>query len=311
MSGEKGTLCFVVCPPFHGATLLALLLNNHSSISALGDTNPSRRYDQVCSCSEPVSECAFWRAAAERIDTSRFRGLNNFLPILPWPLNNHRLEGQVPLRLPISAHRGVEQVLSTCDDALSLLWRARPTLLENYLETWTAFYDFVGTTYGTQVIVDGSKASRKIGLFTRLAESYDVKVIHLVRDPRGFAASWWRNNGRLDPRLLGLTWTRLHARLEGLQVIAPYKCLRYEDLALRPETAMESMLRFLDLPLEVVVRAPHPSASHHLMGNSMVFRFDGEVRMDERWSSELTPSEQQAVLTAAGGVADGFGYGWQ
>ena len=33
-------VAFVVCPSFHGATLLALLLNNHSQISALGDMLP-------------------------------------------------------------------------------------------------------------------------------------------------------------------------------------------------------------------------------------------------------------------------------
>jgi hypothetical protein len=35
-------VAFVVCPSYQGATLLALLLNNHSQISALGDMLPWR-----------------------------------------------------------------------------------------------------------------------------------------------------------------------------------------------------------------------------------------------------------------------------
>src|SRR5918911_1327506 len=53
-------VAFVVCPPFHGATLLALLLNNHSQISALGDMLPLRDRNQLCACGQPSRKCDFW-----------------------------------------------------------------------------------------------------------------------------------------------------------------------------------------------------------------------------------------------------------
>src|SRR5680860_1773785 len=53
---------FVLSPSYHGATLLAKLINAHPEVTALGDTMPSNRFDQVCGCGTRVSACHFWQA---------------------------------------------------------------------------------------------------------------------------------------------------------------------------------------------------------------------------------------------------------
>ena len=81
---------FVLCPGFQGATLLALLLNNHSEVLALGDTNPTRRYDQRCACGVRVSKCYFWQGFREFADTDQFSGHDNLLPVYPKFISNHK-----------------------------------------------------------------------------------------------------------------------------------------------------------------------------------------------------------------------------
>jgi hypothetical protein len=41
---------FVLAPSYHGATLLAKLVNAHPGVTALGDTMPSNRVDHFCGC---------------------------------------------------------------------------------------------------------------------------------------------------------------------------------------------------------------------------------------------------------------------
>lgn len=82
---------FVLCPGFQGATLISLILNNHSQLFALGDTNPTRRYDQRCACGERVSLCNFWQGLRRHADTDRFKSYENMLPIYPKFVPNHKV----------------------------------------------------------------------------------------------------------------------------------------------------------------------------------------------------------------------------
>lgn len=297
--------------PFHGATLLSLLLNNHSRISALGDTNPTREFDQGCPCGKHVSTCSFWQEVAARTRAGRFVKLHTMLPLLPWPLADYRLEGRAVPVSPLPAFnrlagRGAAAVL---DAVLPLLWRRSGDSVADYVDTWRRFYGAVRDLQGTSIVVDGSKSSRKAALLARELEGeMDVRVIHLVRDPRGFVNSWWRNNAREDPRALAWRWADVHGRATRLEACVPYKRVLYNELATQPERVTAELLEFLGVEPEPLVGPPRYPHKHHLIGNNMLVSFDGQVRLDERWKSELTPVEQRTVLRCAGGLAERYGY---
>src|SRR5207245_1520964 len=102
-----------------------------------------------------------------------------------------------------------------------------------------------------------SKSSRKVAFMARhLDDSAHVRVIHLVRDPRGFVASTVRYNEGASLRTSSWLWSDLHRRMEGLQSRVPYLRVRYEDLAQHPEEQMTAIMRFLDVSYEPVVAAP-------------------------------------------------------
>jgi hypothetical protein len=135
----------------------------------------------------------------------------------------------------------------------------------------------------------------------------EVKVIHVARDPRGFAASYRHHSGA-DPTETALLWAHFHGRMESLQSVAPYQLIRYEDLCAQPEEEMRRLFRFLEVEPEAVVSAPKYPHKHHILGNQMLRTFSGDVRLDERWHDELTPAERRSVLESAGVLAERLGY---
>lgn len=309
-AGEQRRIVFVVCPSYHGATLLALMLNNHSQVTALGDTLPHRGAGDICACGEVVERCSFWQAISADLETSRFAGLPLLLPILPWPLTRRQMEGSAiglsgNTRLNRAAGRVAGKVV---DLGAPVAWRLRPQAVDDFAALYRSFYGLVLDAHGTSLFVDGSKSWRRAALLTRaLKPEADVKVVHLIRDPRGFALSR-RSHGGAPLEESGWLWSDLHDRMESLQALAPYLSMRYEDLCSDPGAELSRLFEFLQIAPEPVVTAPKYPAKHHLIGNNMLRSFDGDVRLDIRWQTELSGAEQRIVLDSAGKFAERMGY---
>jgi hypothetical protein len=300
---------FVICPSFHGATLLSLLLNNHSQLSALGDTNPIRAYNSVCACGQNFSTCSFWRTVEARLKLGHFSDLDTLLPVLPpypWPLSAHRpLEGRADNALIRAAGRSLTQLY---DALLRIAWRRGSSEVSEYLRIWESFYTLVAELNETSVVVDGSKTVRKIGLMARQFGASNIRVVHLIRDPRAFINSWRRYHDDSDMRRLSWIWADSHRSIEARCEHVPYLRVRYEDLARRPEQEIEMIFEFLEVGSEPVVGPPRFPEKHHVVGNVNALKFDGSVKLDERWRAELTPKEQADVLRYAGDVARRYDY---
>lgn len=84
--------------------------------------------------------------------------------------------------------------------------------------------------------------------------------------------------------------------------------MRYEDLCSDPEAELLRLFDFLQIAPEPIVTAPKYPAKHHLIGNNMLRTFDGQVKLDTRWRTELTGAEQHTVLDCAGEFARRMGY---
>lgn len=303
-------IAFVVCPSYHGATLLALLLNNHSEVTALGDTLPHRGAEHVCACGELVDHCSFWQAMSRGLDVSRFSGSPLLLPTLPWPLTRRQMEGSAlnmsrSGRLNRAAGRVAGRVI---DVGAPIAWRLRPEVVEHFAGVYQSFYRAVLDAHTTSLFVDGSKSWRRAAVLTgALRSEAEIKIVHLVRDPRGFALSR-RSHGGSPLRESGWLWSDLHGRMESLRRLAPYCLIRYEDLCSNPEAELVRLFDFLQIAPEPVVTTPKYPEKHHLIGNNMLRSFDGRVKLDTRWRTELTPAEQQTVLDCAGEFAQRMGY---
>ena len=309
-AAEQLRVVFVVCPSYHGATLLALLLNNHSRVTALGDTLPHRGAAHVCACGELVDQCSFWQEISRGLDTSRFAGFPLLLPVLPWPLTRRQMEGGA-LNLSRSGrlNRAAGRVAGKLvESGEPVAWRLRPEVAEHFAGLYEAFYRLALGMHGTSLFVDGSKSWRRAAVLARtLQPEVDIKIVHLARDPRGFALSR-RSHGGAPLRESGWLWSDLHGRMESLRTLAPYFFMRYEDLCSDVETELLKLFDFLQIAPEPVVTAPKYPQKHHLIGNNMLRSFDGQVKLDTRWRTELTAAEQRTVLDCAGEFARRMGY---
>ena len=294
---------FVVCPSYHGATLLAVLLNNHSQVSALGDMLPLPGH--TCWCGELPDECEFWRAVADRLEVSRPSELAARLPECAWPLTHRPLDGGViPWSGSVRMNRAAGRLARAMVDlALPALWRAYPRPRAEFARSYRSFYEFVAETHGTSVFVDGQKSWRKAALLARqLQPEIEVRIIHLLRDPRGFAASSRRHEGG-GFRQSGWLWQDLHRRMFALEEVAPYHLLRYEDLCNRPDQELPRLLDFIGVEQEDIVGPPNDPDKHHGFGNAALLRFAGHITHDDRWRRTLTTNQQNTVLRAAGTLA--------
>jgi len=302
---------FVVCPSYQGATLLALLLNNHSLISALGDMLPLSDPEQLCACGQLVAVCAFWRRVADRLGVARPSELRTRLPACSWPLAHRQYEGGV-VRLFGNArvNRALGHIARTAVDlTVPALWRAHSRPPAELARSYRSFYELVVEEHGTSVFVDGHKSWRKAALLAQqLQPEVDVRIVHLLRDPRGFAESTRRHDGATDLRASGWLWRDLHERMAGLESLAPYHMLRYEDLCARPKEELARLFDFIGVEPEDVSTPPKDPRKHHVLGNRMLHVFDGGITNDERWRETLTPAEQHTILRAAGGFARRYGY---
>ena len=56
---KKLEIYCILCPSYHGATLLSLLLGNHTKVFSLGDTIPTEPFPIRCGCGAPFDRCEF------------------------------------------------------------------------------------------------------------------------------------------------------------------------------------------------------------------------------------------------------------
>jgi hypothetical protein len=209
------------------------------------------------------------------------------------------------VRLNRSAGRAAGKVV---DVGAPVAWRLRPHVVDQFAALYRSFYRLVLDAHGTSLFVDGSKSWRRTALLTRaLRGEAEVKIVHLVRDPRGFALSRRSRHGA-SLQESGWLWSDLHARMESLRSLAPYLLVRYEDLSSDPELELLRLLEFLEVAPEPVVNAPKYPDKHHLIGNDMLRSFDGQVKLDTRWQADLSTSEQCQILECAGEFAARMGY---
>ena len=166
-------LNFVLCPRFHGATALGVLLNNHSKVSSLGDMFPSSEFDQSCGCGKKVSQCPFWQLLERKFAAMVNRGPGVLYPA--WP--------------QVLSRRSVNDALVNTATLLALhttprVWR----LLGRSAERFIGFYlDFVRTVNeynDTSVFVNGQKSLKSVlALKSILGDRAQVNIVHLVRIP--------------------------------------------------------------------------------------------------------------------------------
>lgn len=299
---------FVGGMPRSGSTLLDLMLGQLPAHCDVGElfymwqAGPVR--GQVCACGRPFAECPFWTQVGERA----FGG---------W--------GQV------DAHRVLELQRRVDTTAAELRRRLRlggsdQRLVEEYLDVLTRLYVAIAETAEARVVVDSTKRPSTAWLLTR-AGGIDLRVAHIVRDPRGVVNSWNRtvalpaNAGprdhlkRRSPRQILRRWVTVNLMIGALRRRVPLLRLRYEDLVQDPRRVMTEVLELVGEPvtpvaLSFIRNGAISTGRSHAAAGGRVRLERGEValRADDTWRSQLSGGLQRVVRWGAGPLMRHYGY---
>ena len=301
--GAGPTILLVVGYGRSGSTLLDVVLGNHPDVEGAGElvnlAGAGWIDDEYCACGRRVGSCDHWtavRAALEEADPSFD------------PREYVRLEERI-------GRRGWRWSASEPTDAL-----------RRYGRQTLAVYSAIRTVSGASVIVDSSKSPERAIALSRVLASR-LRLVHLVRDPRGVAWSLLKPLARddasgvhreLPPRpawrtSLRWSWVNAEADLASRRFPAERRAtVRYEDLTADPARVLDVVGRVIEVDLGVVAKRLESgeefTAGHQVAGNRLRMQGSIRLRADTEWRERLAPRDRAVVRALAGPLMWRYGY---
>ncbi len=309
-----------------GSTLLGNVLGQVDGFVSVGEIRNIWLHgliqNKICGCGAPFNECEMWQPVLHEA----FGGMGGVDP-----------EKMIQLRERWSRTKHIPLMLAP---PTRCLVRRR---LAEYLDNLERLYRAVQTTTGSRVIVDTSKFP-SYGFTVGMVSSIDLRVVHLVRDPRAVAYSWSRKRLQPDPEnpeymvrhspvASSSRWMARNLATEALwrRSKERYSMLRYEDFVAEPQRTIRQVL---ELAGEERASLPHVAEhevklglNHNIWGNPSRFRTGTvKIRPDTEWTSRIKPGDSTLVSALTfpllvrygyplatgglGGVTGGDGRGW-
>jgi hypothetical protein len=247
-----------------------------------------------CACGAPFRECPFWSAVGAAAFGSWDR---------PPASDGARL------RRTVDRHRNLHR--------LALM---RPGSLEAdlvaYRQLTEQLYAAVAEVSGATVLVDSSKHVAYARVLNGVT-GFDLRLVHLVREPHGVAHSWSRKVRKpavgdgteymsVHPTSWAVNrWVADNLAFELLRRLTPSALLRYEDLVRRPVAELERVCR--DVGLESLAAeassldpAAIPVRRTHAISGNPARAGDGVLRLvaDDEWRREMSLVSRAGVTVA-------------
>jgi hypothetical protein len=290
-----------------GSTLLERILAEQHEVVAVGELRYLWEKDlpggELCGCGDPLNTCAFWVEVLERA----FGGVQEAFDI------------QIRrIRASIERYRYIPGTLVNSN--------YRKDSLEEYLSIFDRLYQAIALVSGKRTIVDSSKDPRGAFLINH-SKNVDLKLLHLIRDPRAVAYSWMKvkerpefENGsvfmhRYPSERTAWRWSYKNLLLRAFRnVFSSYLQVRYEDFVSQPRLSLERINRSLltkegnlDFLTDKTVKLS--TSSHTISGNPMRFRQGSiEIRADYEWQEAMTEIDRLKVLAVAWPMMLASGY---
>ncbi len=299
-------LAIMLSAQYSGATLLSLVLNRHPDLSCDGETFPWIRESPVqCGCGKGQIECAYYRTVGSHM-------LDNGGSAWNWDLFTH---------LPrYCRHRWIQCALTvgwssgwanwlhkTCIGLVPQLRKREQAFIEAHAEFMAQSVKFKNA----RLYIDGTKVWPRAELLARTQRSA-LKALHLIRDGRAFCNSYVKNR-KLSKAQLGQaanSWLKHTREVETFRrrfPDIPLLTVRYEDLCRDFDDTIETICNFLDVPVGKDLLNTEDE-HFHILGNRMRFQFQGTIRRDTSWESQLTEVEVRQITSKMRHALRRFGY---
>lgn len=290
-----------------GSTVLDSVLGNHPLVQSVGElarlANDAWIQNFYCSCGKRSGNCSFWGAVHQI-----------------WC----NLNGTVTVQEYVETQNKFEQ------------FRRWPFLVR---ERWKSTEDFqayakqtllllkaIQHISGCNTIVDSSKGVERAYALSLIPE-IDLKIIQLVRDPRGVVWSHKKaftkdlRNGLprdIHPQpawRAALYWCRMNLQADWLrQHVGRERALlvRYEDFMLQTDTVLERIGDFIGIDLSNVQQTIEEGGElhfgHTIAGNRVRMKRELKLKFDQEWINHLSPQDQRMTELLSGWLMTRYGY---
>ena len=276
MEEKKVKIIYILGYERSGSTILHNLIGQTKSYFSVGELRYiwQRGIDnRPCGCGEAFNDCPFWEDIFDRHN----------------PHQQHIRESFFPFALLFSFIPSIKRRIANHTEYLKTLY--------------TKTYEKSDAAY----IVDHSKSVMHLKLLSSI-KNFEVKTIHIVRDPRGIEYSLHKRklNGHKGYRNHSVYKNLLKIDLINLmsnRYMKKYSNLthsvRYEDLIRRPGDCLDELSKHLEVNIdtsmvdgdEVTLEKTHSvggSPSRHNTGKI-------KLRLDDKWK-QLLPKRSRWLL---------------
>jgi hypothetical protein len=302
---------YVAGMPRSGSTLLDLMLGQFVGHCDVGElfylwqSGVERNFR--CACGEHFDQCPFWAEVGQKayggwstLDVADVRALQRRVDST----------SRIPLILNPRANRGFARDL------------------DRYIALLTPLYRAIADVSGAKVVVDSTKRPSLAYILARAPE-IDLRMVHVLRDPRGVAYSWSQlvelpegtsTKGRMNQRSARLTarrWVTVNAMIAGLAKLGtPRVTVRYEDLVRDPRAELNRIAALTaDVtgqtdPLEFLHGNEFEQAGSHAVAGGRIRMRTGPIglSLDEKWRREYAPSRRRVVAAMTWPLRRVYGY---
>jgi hypothetical protein len=173
-----------------------------------------------------------------------------------------------------------------------------------------AFSKAIFEVSGKDCLCDSSKSKRRVLAYLK-SDVFDVRLLHLVRDPRAVACSNLRK-GRSYWGYLSRWKKRNFKERDELFVAGlpeqAYHRVRYEDLVLRPSQVLGGFLEKAGLTFEERQLELWNQGNHHIAGNHMAKSTGNDLRLDRNYLDRLNRFQWIGASFLIKGAMRPFGY---
>lgn len=290
----KKTLLYVASAPRSGSTLLTNLLGNcpeffnvgeiHNLSDFLNEGRQGRYFNGNCACGEKIRHCGKWNGIIEKAVSELSLDSDKKLTTR---VSSDFLRSKWNRLSRASMSRELQQRAQS-DKKMSLVARHNFTLMEAAMKIT-----------GAKMIVDSSKIPSTLAcyLFNK-PDDWDVKVIHLARDPRGTALSIVRGliKAGVQPKsyyhhLVGiLLRMRLTECLTDLLDDSNVLNLRLEEICGNPKQSMNRIVKFVSEGDGCMSWSGEGAQRHDIGGSVNISGPVGlkNIKLDEAWKGQMT-----------------------
>lgn len=292
MDSDKIPVIYILSNHRSGSTLIDLILGAHPQIWTLGEAQDLlwvlREKQLPCGCGTQVEQCDFWKELIPDIPVQIGR----------YPIGYFRDEyfsedklRSRELRLALFKNLLLETLTGKT-------LKVDISAIEEYAELNAQYFHIVWEAAkkhrGGEIrwLVDASKDPSRL-YWLQQSQKFDLRVIRLVRDVRGFANSVTRpKHNRKMVLLASRRWLvnniifvlLCKSQFNKGQVFS----LHYKKLASRPASVLEEIGRWLGLEFSKDAHERFREYQNHgISGNSMRWQENG-IYLDEEWKKELS-----------------------